>query len=184
MGHIRTDAVTVGAGMAGVQQELKAVWSLRPEIGQAVQALNTALAETGTIPRRLRELMRLRAAFHNQCRTCMAVRYAPELVSEDLVCSLERPSEADNLSEADRAALRFVDLFAKSHLVIDDAIYDNLRRYYSEGELVELGALAAMFVGFGRLAATWALVENLPAGFTGDLEPITPWGQREVLVAV
>ncbi len=44
--------------------------------------------------------IRLRIAFHNQCRSCMAIRY---------------------------------------HDAIDDAVYDDLRRYFTEGELVEIG---------------------------------------------
>ncbi len=56
------------------------------------------------LPRRIQELIRLRIAFHNQCRSCMAMRYEDALkdgVTEDLVCSLERPEEAKDLSDAD-----------------------------------------------------------------------------------
>ncbi len=56
-----------------------------------------ALVMNRTLPERLIELMRLRIAFHNQCRSCMAIRYrsAADDVNEDLVCSLERPAESD-----------------------------------------------------------------------------------------
>ena len=57
---------------------------------------------------RLVELVRLRIAFFNQCRSCMAIRYADARaagVDEDLVCSLERPAQADNLTPAERAWL-------------------------------------------------------------------------------
>ncbi|WP_231871098.1 hypothetical protein [Halioglobus sp. HI00S01] len=59
-----------------------------------------AVTTNRTLHERLIELMRLRIAFHNQCRSCMAIRYfsAAATVSEGDVCSLERPAEAENLS--------------------------------------------------------------------------------------
>ena len=114
-----------------------------PKVAEALGALNAAL-RSGTLPPRLLELVRLRIAFHNQCRSCMSVRYQSAIddgLTEDAVCSLERPSDAPDLSEAERAALKFADLFATNHLAIDDTIYDELRRHFTEDELVELGGL-------------------------------------------
>ncbi|MET0909619.1 MAG: carboxymuconolactone decarboxylase family protein, partial [Ilumatobacteraceae bacterium] len=88
----------------------------RPEAYNAYVEAEQVLRATGTLKPRLVELVRLRVAFHNQCRTCMATRRAPELVSEQLVCSLERPYEAPDLLDEERAALRYADLFAADHL--------------------------------------------------------------------
>src|SRR3990170_1312590 len=55
------------------------------------------LAERGTLPGRLVELVRLRIAFHNQCRSCMAIRYQDGIdagVDEQLVCQLADPPSA------------------------------------------------------------------------------------------
>src|SRR4051794_10142694 len=86
------------------------------------------------------------------------------------------PAEADDLPQAERAALDFADRFATDHLGIDDAVYDELREHFSEDELVQLGVQCAMFVGIGRIAATWNVVEDLPdelrKGTTGS---VTPW---------
>jgi AhpD family alkylhydroperoxidase len=62
---------------------------------------------TGTLSPRLLELVRLRIAFHNQCRSCMSVRYESAIddgLTEDAVCSLERPADAPDLSDAERTA--------------------------------------------------------------------------------
>ena len=138
------------------------------------------------LPRRIQELIRLRIAFHNQCRSCMAMRYEDALkdgVTEDLVCSLERPEEAKDLSDADRAALRFADLFATNHLAIDDPLIEELRRHFSEREIYEISISCATFVGFGRLAAISTDTDSLPEEFRLESEgPITPWGARETLV--
>ena len=164
------------------RQRARAIAGHRPEVSAALDSVREAIATTGTLPPRLVELVRLRIAFHNQCRSCMALRYEPGLVDEGLVCSLERPQEDPDLSDAERAALDFADRFACDHLSIDDAAFARLREHFDDGELVELGTRCAMFVGFGRLAATWNLVQDLPDSFRADSgDPITPWGHTEVL---
>ena len=136
--------------------------------------------------RRTSELIRLRIAFHNQCRSCMAIRYDEAVqdgVTEALVCSLERPAEADDLTDAERAALRYADLFATNHLAIDDAVYDDLRQYFTEGELVEIGLNCAIDVGVGRLTATWDVTDDLPDDFRlSYAETATPWNAESPLI--
>ena len=146
-----------------------------------MRAINTS----GTLSPRLVELFRLRIAFHNQCRSCMAIRYANGVedgVDEDLVCSLEKPQESDDLTAAERAALRFADLFATNHLAIDDAVYDDLRRYFTEGELVEIGLNCAIDVGMGRLTATWDVTDDLPDPYRAYTETATPWNDAAPLI--
>lgn len=156
------------------------IWAHRPKIYQAYSSLYTARAEEGTLSPRLCELLRLRIAFHNQCRSCMAFRHAPDAVTEGDVCSLEKPEEASDLTPRERAALHFADLFATNHLAIDEKVFDGLRQHFSEGELVELGAWCALCVGFGRMMASWHLVDALPASYKAGLDKTeTPWGHDD-----
>jgi len=157
----------------------------RPELAQGLMQFGGALKTERTLPNRLIELVRLRVAFFNQCRSCMAIRYSDALadgVTEDLVCSLEKPAEAPNLTAAEKAALRYGELFATNHLAIDDAVYDELREHFTEPQIVELGMHVGFFVGFGRLAATWHMVEELPDAFKDDSRELTPWNEEAVLV--
>ena len=104
-------------------------------------------------------------------------------ITEDLVCSLEKPMEAENLSDAEKAAIHYGELFATNHLAINDEVYDNLREYFSESEIVELSMTVAFFVGFGRLAASYHMVEELPESFQASEEEIlTPWGNDSIIV--
>ena len=163
---------------------LMRIFAHRPEQAKAIAGLGAALKANRLLPDRLIELVRLRIAFFNQCRSCMAIRYSDAIadgLTEDLVCSLEKPHDATDLTDAERSAIRFGELFATNHLAIDDAVYDDLRRYFSEEQIVELGMLAAFFVGFGRLAATWDMIEELPARFQADGEQ-TPWGEEMVVM--
>ena len=170
-----------------VQMGVGGIIAHRPEIAAGLGAVSEAINHNGTLPRRLVELIRLRIAFHNQCRSCMAIRYTEavdEGVTEDLVCSLERPDEADDLTEAERAALRFADLFATNHLAIDDSVYDELRGHFTEDELVELGLNCAVAVGIGRLTATWDVTDDVPDAFRTDSEtPVAPWVSGAVVAS-
>jgi AhpD family alkylhydroperoxidase len=145
-----------------------------------------ALATESSVSPRLRELLRLRIAFHNQCRSCMALRYEEAIadgVTEDLVCSLEKPQEADDLTDGERAALRFADLFANNHLAIDDPLLERLRACFTDRQVFEIGMCCAAFVGFGRFAAVNRITDDLPEEFRRESEePLTPWGATEVLV--
>lgn len=169
-----------------LEQGAMRIFAHRPEIGKGIVALGAGMKRDRSLPERLVELVRLRIAFHNQCRSCMAIRYSDAVadgVDEGLVCSLERPAEAPDLTDAERAALDYADRFATDHLSIDDAMYDRLREHFSEGQLVELGAWVALCLGFGRLGATWDMVEELPDAFRArDAGPITPWSGAPVVV--
>ena len=167
-----------------LEQGLTRFFAHCPEQALGLMQFGRALKVNRALPERLVELVRLRIAFFNQCRSCMAIRYSDAVadgLSEDLVCSLEKPHEAANLSDAEKAAVRFGELMATDHLAIGDAIYADLRRYFSEAQIVELGMTCAFFVGFGRLAATWNMVEELPQAFQ-RAGKIAPWGQEKVQV--
>ncbi|MGZ5393338.1 MAG: carboxymuconolactone decarboxylase family protein [Mycobacterium sp.] len=159
----------------------------RPEVAGALGALKAALVSTGTLSPRLVELVRLRIAFHNQCRSCMSVRYQSAIddgLTEDLVCSLEKPAEADDLTEAERSVLRYADLFATNHLAIDDGVYDDLRRHFAEDEIVELGVHCAYAVGMGRLAATWSVTDDVSDVFRSESDsPLAPWDSKGVVAS-
>jgi alkylhydroperoxidase family enzyme len=116
----------------------------------------------------------------------MAMRYQDAIedgVTEELICSLEYPEGAKDLTDGDRAALRFADLFATDHLAIDEELVDQLRQYFSEREIYEISISCASFVGFGRLAAISTDADSLPEEFRHESDsPLTPWGARETLV--
>lgn len=157
----------------------------KPETAKGFVRFFAALKAERTLPERMLELMRLRIAFHNQCRSCMAIRYSDALadgMTEDLVCSLERPMEAEGLTDRERMAVDYGERLATNHLSLDDTYHDRLRALFTEAEIVELGMFAATCVGFGRLGASWDMVEELPERFQSrDGAPITPWGANDAI---
>ena len=170
---------------SALEQGQMRIMAHAPEIAKRVAALGGAFMEHRTLPRRLMEMVRLRIAFHNQCRSCMSVRYSSAIddgLTESVVCSLEQPFEAPDLSDAERAAVRYADLSASNHLAIDEETFDELRRYYSEAQIVELGMWVAFCVGFGRLLAAWHVVEDLPERTRAKNARFAPWTLEPIVL--
>lgn len=180
----RLRAAVQPEALGELEQGLMRIFAHCPEQALGLIGFGAALKRGRQLPERLVELVRLRIAFHNQCRSCMAIRYRDAVadgVDEALVCSLERPEEAADLTPAEKAAIRFGEKLATDHLAITDADFAALRAHFSEAEIVELGMTSAFFVGFGRLGATLHMVEELPEAFRGT-EPMAPWGNDRIEV--
>ena len=169
-----------------LEQGLTRYFAHCPDQALGLMQFGGALKRNRQLSERLVELVRLRIAFFNQCRSCMAIRYRSAVdagVDEALVCSLEKPMEAPDLTDAERAALAYADRFANDHLSIDEAMFAELRRHYDDGELVELFSWIAFCVGFGRLGAVLDMTEELPDAYRDrSIERVTPWAGEPIVV--
>lgn len=169
-----------------LEQGLMRMFAHKPELAKGLTTFAAALKINRTLPDRLVELVRLKVAFHNQCRSCMAIRYTDAVeagLTEDLVCALETPMDVVDLTPAEKIAIRYGELMASNHLAIDDDLHAELREHFSEAEVVELGMTVSFFVGFGRLAATWNMTEELPKNFQDtSKKTMTPWGEESIIV--
>ena len=178
-------ALTHAEGSTPLEQGTLRIMAHVPGMAQALATFGASLWQQRSLPRRLIELIRLRVAFHNQCRSCMAIRYQSAVddgLTETMVCSLEKPQDAPDLTDAEKCAIHYADLSATDHFSINDATFAELRRFYTEAEIVELGMFIAFFVGYGRLGAAWDMVEELPQAFQDKSVKIAPWTQESVLV--
>jgi alkylhydroperoxidase family enzyme len=54
------------------------------------------------------------------------------------------------LTPRERAALRYAEKLAVDHHKIDDGFWAELRRHFSEAEIIELTAHTTLYIGFGR----------------------------------
>lgn len=175
-----------GARSTAVELGITMITAQRPELALALAEYSRALRTFRTLPERLMELVRLRIAFHNQCRSCMAIRYEAAVqdgLDEGAVCSLDNPYAAPDLTQAEKAAIDYGERLATNHLSIDDAAYDRLREHFTEPQIVELGLWCALCVGIGRLSATWDLVEHLPEAFQDKTALVTPASGDPVVVS-
>jgi AhpD family alkylhydroperoxidase len=114
----------------------------------------------GELDSRLKELVRLRIATLNGCKTCKAARLDREHVSEaEAALGVDHPDDGD-FSPRERAALRLAETMAVDHFAIDDAMLRDLRRHFSPSELLELMMMTGQYIGFGRVLAILQLEET------------------------
>ena len=82
----------------------------------------------------------------------MKVRYAGARhagATEAKIAAIDDES-SDLLSARERAAIRFAEKLTVDHHTIDDALWAELRRHFSEAEIIELVMHATLYIGFGR----------------------------------
>jgi alkylhydroperoxidase family enzyme len=82
----------------------------------------------------------------------MTVRYAGARhagATEAKIAAIDDET-SDLLSPRERVAIRFAEKLAVDHRKIDDAFWTELRRHFSEAEIVELVAHITIYIGFGR----------------------------------
>jgi AhpD family alkylhydroperoxidase len=93
-------------------------------------------------------------AIQNDCRLCKAARFAhaeKRGVSEELIQEIPTYRESKLLSPREKAAIQFAEVLAGNHKSANDELYDELRKHFTEADIVELGWRIVTFVGYGRL---------------------------------
>ena len=82
----------------------------------------------------------------------MKARYAGARqagVTEEMVAAINDPS-SPLISPRARAAIRYAEKLAVDHHNVDDALWGELRRHFSEAEIIELTVHATLCIGLGR----------------------------------
>src|SRR5580693_7357829 len=117
------------------------LWSLRPEMGAAVQRLVDAAYNKSILPVRVREAARMRIAQLNDCTVCLAFRadtVKAQGLTEDFYCQVGIHDDGTGFSPQERLAMEYAERFATDHLSIDDAFFDRLRESFSDAEILDL----------------------------------------------
>src|ERR1700677_5269457 len=105
-----------GAGGDAVQ-----MWSLRPEMGAAVNRLVDAAYNKSILPVRVREAARMRIAQLNDCTVCLAFRadtVKAQGLTEDFYCHVGTHDDGQAFSEPERLAMDYAERFAIDPLSI------------------------------------------------------------------
>lgn len=67
-----------------------------------------------------------------------------------MIAELPRYRESKLLSDREKAAVRYAEVLAGDHKQASAELFDELRRHYTEAEIVDLGWRIVTFVGYGR----------------------------------
>lgn len=141
----------------------------RPEILLAFSELITQIWRTGTLPMGLKPLVAIVGSTAAGCRYCQAhetVDAKLRGVDEDKIAEIWNFERSPRYSEAERAALRF----ARDASVIPNAVtpdhFDELRRHWDDGEIVEILAVVGLFGFLNRWNDSMATdLEGIPTAF-------------------
>jgi alkylhydroperoxidase family enzyme len=140
----------------GVGGDAVQVWSLRPEMGAAVNRLVDAAYNKSILPVGVREAARMRIAQLNDCTVCLAFRadsVKSQGLTEEFYCHVGVHDAEDSFTHQERLAMEYAERFAVDHLSIDDAFFDRMRESFTDPELLDLTICLAAFLGLGRTSA-------------------------------
>ena len=109
---------------------------------------NPSSGAEGNVPSPHLDEAWLRLLFHGKAR----IAYENGLTEEKLRATMDFES-SPHFDERERAALRFATLFKQSDDAIDsDDVYIELKKHFSEEEIIELALLCAETDGVGKFA--------------------------------
>lgn len=131
----------------------------RPELLQTVLTHYATFLTTGTLPTRLKELVRLATADAIRCSSyCVNIRLATGIAAgvteEDIAAA--RSLDDTKLPPDEIAALRYAGDFVRNPRDLDDN-YAELKEHFSDEQIVELGIACATFMGFGNMVVAFGL---------------------------
>ena len=72
-------------------------------------------------------------------------------MTEAMVAALGQAGEAPDLTPREKLAVQFAELMAVNHKQIDDHFFAALKQAFSAAQIIELGLLIGVFIGYGRL---------------------------------
>lgn len=112
----------------------------------------------GRVDRRIMELVRLRLARTHGCALCNAGDTADALEAGidqravDAIGAWPEPIDPTYFSDAEHAALRYADQMALQNMDghLDEELYEDLRRAFSDAEIFELGVAMAVLTGMAK----------------------------------
>lgn len=143
----------------------------RPAIAKAFIQLNKAVMENkGRVTSDLKRLIGYIASLIAGCQYCQAhtIRAAERYgATEDKMANIWEYRTHPAFNAAERAALDFAAAAAAVPNSVDDAIAENLRRHWDEGEIVEILGVIALFGYLNRWNDSMGTALEAPAAGSG-----------------
>ena len=138
----------------------------RPEIFRTATAHMHAVLQTGTLPTKLKELVVVRTSQLNCTSYCLASHTAISLRlgwTPEHLEALHHWRDSDLFSEAEKQALALAEAMTLDSHNFPDEQMTSLKRFYSEGEIIELMAAIGLFNYFNRFNNLLQMEPTQPA---------------------
>ena len=154
--------------------EMFGLLARRPELLKRVAAMFAYFlgGEGGLLEPELLELMRLSGAKLNACTYCATVRLQPvasqvkpkeralgltdisAMTKAQAIAALKDRLDTSTLTAREAAAIRFVDRIIIYPHTVDEQLFTELRRHFSDDEIIELVCASSLFTWAGTLNTT------------------------------
>jgi alkylhydroperoxidase family enzyme len=161
----------------------------RPELLKRVASMFAYFlaGEGGLIEPRLLELMRVRGAHLNACTYCATVRLQPVaadvkakeaalgvcdisgMTKSEAVSALQHKLSKGDFTPREAAAISLVDRIVVDPHSVDDASFAELRKYFSDEEIIELVCASGLFTWAGTLNTVVRLDTDREGSYRKDL---------------
>lgn len=138
----------------------------RPEIFKTMIAHMEAVLSTGTLPTKLKELVVVRTSQLNCTAYCLASHTAISLRlgwTPEHLKALHHWRDSNLFSDAEKEAIKLAESMTSDSLNYTEQDMAALRRFYSEGEVVELMAAIGLFNYFNRFNNLLQMEPTKPA---------------------
>ena len=144
----------------------------RPEILRAFSELITQIWRTGTLPQYLKPLIAIVSSVAAGCRYCQAheaVDAKMRGVDEVKITAIWDFERSPLYDEAERAALRFARDASLVPNEVTPARFEEVRRHWDDGQIVEILAVVGLFGFLNRWNDTMATdLEEIPSAFAAE----------------
>ena len=142
----------------------------RPSLVKAFMQLNQAVLYDGTVSEATKMLVSLAVSLSSGCLYCqshMTNLSAIYNVPDEKIAALLSFEESDLFSNAEKAAINLAFKSAQTPNESNSSDFERLKKYYSEGEIVELVGTVSLFGYLNRWNDTMATqVELVPSNVT------------------
>ena len=122
----------------GQAHDMVSTMAMYPPLLEAMETLGNAVYPGGSLPRELKELIILQSSINNSCQFCTNshIDIAKGLgISEDPVKMLQ---DTKNLKPEFACAIAYLNAIFKDSNGVPESMFDSLREYFTEPEIVEL----------------------------------------------
>lgn len=72
-------------------------------------------------------------------------------LTQEHIMALPKFQDSELFTPAEKAALKFADVIAGNHFSVTQELFDELRQFYTDRQIMALGWRMATFTGYGRL---------------------------------
>jgi uncharacterized peroxidase-related enzyme len=138
----------------------------RPGMLDALQVLIQQVF-AGSVSRETKSLVALMSSYGAGCRYCQAHQATSLMhqgIGEDKLADVADFERSDKFTEAERAAMRLAFASGQSPNAVTPGHFDDVRRFYDDGEIVEIVGVIAMFGFLNRWHETMATeLEGAPS---------------------